>query len=131
MDAVLAEDRGAACGHPHSGQCVAVNLVLLDHALAFLMLEHNRGAGEDLRRATCGKRGVFTTEACIYHIDAPVLPVVDLVVPYNGAAVGSDLDSRQGVTVDIVTLYQTPPISKYVHSSLVTIKYGVSPGYKK
>lgn len=51
MDAVLAEDRGAACGHPHSGQCVAVNLVLLDHALAFLMLEHNRGAGEDLQKA--------------------------------------------------------------------------------
>lgn len=60
-----------------------------------------------------------------------MLSIVDLVVPYNRAAVGSDLDSRQGVTVDIVTLYQTPPISKYVHPSLVTIEYSVSPGYKR
>lgn len=56
-----------------------------------------------------------------------MLSVVDLVVPYNGAAVGSDLDSRQGVTIDIVTLYQTPSISKYVHPSLVTVEYSVSP----
>lgn len=41
----------------------------------------------------------------IYHIDASVLPVVDLVVPDDGAAVGSDLDSRQSVAIDIVTLY--------------------------
>lgn len=67
---------------------------------------------------------------CIYHIDAPMLSIVDLVVPYNGAAVGSNLDSRQGVTIDIVTLYQTPSISKYVHPSLVTVEYSVSPGYK-
>lgn len=63
----------------------------------------------------------------IYHIDAPVLSIVNLVVPYNGATVGSDLDSRQGITVDIVTLYQTPSISKYVHPSLVTIEYSISP----
>lgn len=60
-----------------------------------------------------------------------MLSIVDLVVPYNGAAVGSDLDSRQGVTIDIVTLYQTPSISKYVHPSLVTVEYCVSPGYKE
>lgn len=40
VDAVLAEDRSAACGHPHSSQRVAVNLVLLNHALALFMLEH-------------------------------------------------------------------------------------------
>lgn len=40
VDAVLAEDRSAACGHPHSSQRVAVNLVLLNHPLAFLVLEH-------------------------------------------------------------------------------------------
>lgn len=39
MDAVLAEDRSAARGHPDSSQCVAVNLVLLDHSLAFLVLK--------------------------------------------------------------------------------------------
>ncbi len=40
VDAVLAQDRSAACGHPHSSQCVAVNLILLDHSLALLMLKH-------------------------------------------------------------------------------------------
>lgn len=60
-----------------------------------------------------------------------MLSIVDLVVSYNGAAVGSDLNSRQGVTIDIVTLYQTPSISKYVHPSLVTVEYSISPGYKK
>lgn len=44
VDAVLAEDRSAACGHPHPGQRVAVNLVLLDHPLAFLMLKHRAGS---------------------------------------------------------------------------------------
>lgn len=60
-----------------------------------------------------------------------MLSVVDLVVPYDGAAVGSDLDPRQGVTVDVVTLYQTPPVSKYVHSSLVTVEYSISPNEAK
>lgn len=46
VDAVLAEDRCAARGHPHAGQRVAVDLVLLDHALALLVLEHRqRGNG--------------------------------------------------------------------------------------
>lgn len=40
VDAVLAEDGSAACGHPDSGQCVAVNLVLFNHPLAFLVLKH-------------------------------------------------------------------------------------------
>lgn len=52
MDAVLAQDRGAARGHPDAGQRVAVHLVLLDHPLAFLMLKHIRGAAEDLPRGT-------------------------------------------------------------------------------
>lgn len=65
-----------------------------------------------------------------YHIDASVLAVVDLVVADDGAAVGSDLDARQGVTVDVVTLYQAPPISKYVHASLVPVENGVSPENK-
>lgn len=41
----------------------------------------------------------------VYHVDAAVLSVVDLVVPDNGAAVGSDLNSRQGVTIDVIALY--------------------------
>lgn len=42
VDAVLAEDRGTACGHPDSSQRVAVNFILLNHSLAFLMLK-NKG----------------------------------------------------------------------------------------
>lgn len=46
VDAVLAEDRRAASGHPDASQRVAVHLVLLDHALALLVLEHRqRGNG--------------------------------------------------------------------------------------
>lgn len=60
-----------------------------------------------------------------------MLSIMDLVVPYNGAAISSDLDSRQGITIDIVILYQTPTVTKYVHSSLVTIEYSVSAGYKR
>lgn len=59
-----------------------------------------------------------------------MLTIMDLVVPHDGAAVGSDLDSRQGVTIDVITFYQTPPISKYVDPSLVTIEYSISPGNK-
>ena len=69
-------------------------------------------------------------EECIYHIDAPMLSIMDFIVPYNGAAVGSDLDSSQGVTIDVITLYQTSPVSKYVHSSLVTVVNSVSPEFK-
>lgn len=56
-----------------------------------------------------------------------MLAVVDLVVAYDGAAVGADLNARQGVAVDVVTLYQTPPISKYVDASLVPVEDGVPP----
>lgn len=57
-----------------------------------------------------------------------MLSIMDLIMPYDRAAVGSDLDSRQGVTINIVTLYQTPAISKYVHTSLVTVEYSISTG---
>lgn len=41
----------------------------------------------------------------MYHVDAPMLPIVDLVVPYNWTAVGSDLDSGQGIAIDVITFY--------------------------
>lgn len=59
-----------------------------------------------------------------------MLSIMDLVVPYNGAAISSDLDSRQGITIDIIILYQSPTIAKYVHSSLVAVEYSVSTGYR-
>lgn len=42
VDAVLAEDRSAACGHPDSSQRVAVNFIFLNHSLAFLVLKEQK-----------------------------------------------------------------------------------------
>lgn len=42
VNAVLAEDGSAACRHPHSCKRVAIDLVLLNHALAFLMLKQKQ-----------------------------------------------------------------------------------------
>ena len=63
-----------------------------------------------------------------YHVDAAVLPVVDLVLPYDRTAVGPDLDPGEGVPVDVVALDQSPPVSEYVHAPLVTVEYSISPG---
>lgn len=139
MNAVLAEDRSAACRHPHSCKCVAIDLVLLNHPLAFLMLKQKQvvtnlwlwilNAGDSKRWGNDLNQPDIRYH--IYHVNASMLSIMDLVMPYNGAAVGSNLDPRQGVTVDVVTFYQTPPISKYVHPSLVTIEYSISPEMNK
>lgn len=50
VDAVLAEDGRAARGHPHAGQRVAVNLVLLDHALALLVLGHAKSKKREKKK---------------------------------------------------------------------------------
>lgn len=42
VNAVLAEDGSAACRHPHSCKRVAIDLVLLNHPLAFLMLKQKQ-----------------------------------------------------------------------------------------
>ena len=57
-----------------------------------------------------------------------MLAVVDLVLPYDRAAVCSDLDAGQGVSVDVVALDQSPTVSEYVHATLVSVEYSVSPG---
>lgn len=57
-----------------------------------------------------------------------MLSVVDLVLPYDGAAIGPDLDPGQGVPVDVVPLDQSPAVSEYVHTPLVSVEYSVSPG---
>lgn len=51
-------------------------------------------------------------------------------MPYDGAAVGSDLDAGQGVAVDVVALYQAPAVPEDVHAALVAVEYGVSAGRK-
>jgi hypothetical protein len=65
---------------------------------------------------------------CLYHVDATMLSVVDLVVAYNWAAIGSNLDSSQSVAMDIIPLDQATPITKYVHAPLVTVKDCIAPG---
>ena len=56
-----------------------------------------------------------------------MLPVVDLVVPDDGAAVGADLDPCQGVAVDVVALDEAPAVTEDVDSPLVAVVDGVAP----
>ena len=56
-----------------------------------------------------------------------MLPVVDLVVPDDGAAVGADLDACQRVAVDVVALYEAPAVAEDVDSTLVPVEDGVAP----
>ena len=54
VDAVLAENWSAACGHPDSSQRVAVNLILLNHPLAFLVLKHKAGSAVKKKKHLTG-----------------------------------------------------------------------------
>ena len=56
-----------------------------------------------------------------------MLAIVDLVVSDDRAAVRPDLDSCQGVTVDVVSFDKTPTITENINTTLVTIKNGVAP----
>jgi len=78
---------------------------------------------------------VYTTASQImcmltHHIDSSMLPVMDLVVPYYRTAVRSDLNASQGISINIISLNEAPPISKYVNASLVSIEDGISPRLK-
>ena len=57
------------CSDPDARQRVCVHLVTFYESLSLLM-----------------------------HVDAAVLPIVDLVVPHDGVTVGADLDACQCVT---------------------------------
>ena len=61
------------------------------------------------------------TVSCTHHIDASVLTVVYLVVPYYRVAVGANLYSGEGITVDIVVLDEAPPLTEDIHAALVAI----------
>lgn len=63
----------------------------------------------------------------IYHVYAAVLAIVDLVVSDDRAAVRPNLNSCQGITVDVVPFNETSAITENIHSTLVTIKDGVAP----
>ena len=66
-----------------------------------------------------------------YHIDAPMLAMVDLVVPHNGVAGGADLDARQCIAVDVVVFNKASPFPKYVHPTLMAIVYLVFPEHEQ
>lgn len=56
-----------------------------------------------------------------------MLAVMDLVVPDDRAAVRPDLDSCQGVTIDVVSFNEASAITKNINATLVAIKYGIAP----
>lgn len=63
----------------------------------------------------------------IYHIYSSMLAIMNLVVPDNRAAICPDLDSCQGVTIDVVSFDEASAITKDINSTLVTIKNGIAP----
>lgn len=56
-----------------------------------------------------------------------MLAIVDLVMPDNRAAVCPDLNSCQGITIDVVSFNEASAVSKDIHSTLVAIKNGIAP----
>lgn len=96
MYSVSPQDRRAARGDPHACQRVSVHLVLLDQPLSLLM-----------------------------HINTPVLPVVNLVVPHDGITISPNLNARQCIPVNIVVLDQSAPLTEYINTALVPVVYFV------
>lgn len=60
-----------------------------------------------------------------------MLAVMDLVVSDNRAAVRPDLDSSQGVTVDVVSFNEASAITKNIHTTLVAVKNGIAPVFSR
>lgn len=67
------QHRRAPRRDPHARQRVRVHLVLLDQTLSFLV-----------------------------HVNAPVLPVVDLIVPNDRITISPDLYAGQRVAVNVI-----------------------------
>lgn len=56
-----------------------------------------------------------------------MLAVVDLVVPDNGTAVCPDLDSCQGIAIDVVSFDEASAVPEYINATLVAVENGVAP----
>lgn len=56
-----------------------------------------------------------------------MLAIVDLVVPDNRAAVCPDLDSSQGIAVDVVSFDEASTITKNINATLVAVINGITP----
>ena len=55
------------------------------------------------------------------NVDASVLTVMDFIVADDGVAVGSNLNTGQGVAVDVVVLDETAPLAEDVDAALVAV----------
>lgn len=62
-----------------------------------------------------------------YNVDATMLAMVNLVVPHNRVATGTNLYAGESVAIDVVLFYQTSTLPKYINSALVTIEYLILP----
>lgn len=58
-----------------------------------------------------------------------MLAIVDLVVSDNRAAVRPDLDSRQGVTVDVISFDEASAVAKNINATLVAVENGIAPKF--
>ena len=67
----------------------------------------------------------------IYHIYATMLAIMDLVVSDNRTTVGPNLDSCQGIPMDVISLNKAPTITKNINTSLVAIKNGIAPVFEQ
>lgn len=67
----------------------------------------------------------------IYHVYATMLAIMDLVVPHNRAAVCPDLDSSQGVAINVVSFDEASAITKNINATLVAVINGVTPVFKQ
>lgn len=71
--------------------------------------------------------GSLAAHVNIYHIYAAMLAIVDFVVSDNRAAVCPDLDSCQGVTIDVVSFNEASAVTKNINATLVPIKNCIAP----
>lgn len=69
--------------------CIFPYLILLDQTLAFLM-----------------------------HINAAMLPVMNLVMSYNRVAIRTDLNPSQGVSIYIIMLDKSSAFAEYIDTAL-------------
>lgn len=69
----------------------------------------------------------YNFSARTHHIYSSVLAIVDLVVSDNGTTICPDLDSCQGVAVDVISFDEASAIAEYINTTLVAVKNGVAP----
>lgn len=56
-----------------------------------------------------------------YHIYTSMLSIVDTIPPYDRITIGTDLNTSQGITMNVVVLNKATPFTEYVHASLMPV----------